>query len=239
MYNGCISVREESSVTGTFINVGTVLAGSLIGLACGRRLPERLTGPLMQAVAMFTLVVGLKMALGAGQPILVLLCLVSGAVAGELLRLEDRLEAVGRALEARLDAGGAPGRFTRGFVSASLLFCVGPMAILGAFRDGLAGDNSVLVTKAAMDGVASVAMAAGLGFGVACSAVPVLVYQGALTLLSGVAAPLFTAPVVNEMTALGGTMVLAIGLNMLGVVRLKVANLSPGLVFIAIAAALI
>jgi len=214
-------------VTGTFINIAAVAAGGLGGLLLRRRLPARLAETIFQGVGLFTLVLGTRLALGSENALVVLFSLVLGGMAGEALDLEARLDALGRRLEARY--GRKDGDFTKAFVSASLLFCVGPMTILGSIADGLQGDYTILLTKSVMDGLSSVAFASTLGVGVLFSVFTILFYQGGLTLLAGSVRQFMTDPVVRELTATGGLMIVGIGINMLGMARIRVANFLPGL----------
>ncbi len=219
-------------MTGTLINVALVLMGSALGLLIGARLPERLRTTLMSGLGLFTFGLGLQQFLKTANPILVLVSLVLGTLVGESLRIEDRLQALGGWLEARLvrspEAAGS--RFVQGFLTASLLFCVGPMAILGSIQDGLAGDFRLLATKGVMDGIASLTLASTLGVGVMLSALTVLVYQGAITLLAGWAQSILTATMIAELSAAGGLMMIGIAINLLELRRVRVANMLPALV---------
>lgn len=225
---------------GTLANLATVLAGGFAGLLVGNRLPERMVETTMHCVGVATMLVGLQMAWEANTGarfIAVLICLVTGAWIGEALRLDDRLNSLGESLKRRFGSG-SRGDFTRGFVTASLLFCVGPMTVLGALQDGLRGDPTLLLTKSTLDGISAIALTAALGPGVLFSAATILVYQGGLTLAAGVARQFLTDPVVTLLTAAGGLMIVAIGLNILQVAKIRVANMLPGLA-VAVAAGLL
>lgn len=226
---------------GTVINVVAILAGTGVGVLMGARLPKNISDIAMQAMGGVTLLIGMQMALTAQsstQVIIVLLSLVVGSVLGELLNIEGRLTKLGKNLEVRFGAGqpsaaesaGANSNFVRGFVATSLLFCVGPMAVLGAFQDGLQGDASLLLTKSALDGIASIAMAAALGPGTMLSAVSVALYQGLLTALAGSARQIMTDPVVSAITGCGGIMVMGIAINIWNLKNLRVGNMLPALV---------
>lgn len=219
-------------MTGTLINVASIVVGSALGLLIGARLPERLRSTLMAGMGLFTLGLGLQQFVKTANPILVLVSVVLGTLLGEAARLEDRLQGLGAWLEARLtrDSEGASSRFVQGFLTASLLYCVGPMAILGSIQDGLTGDFRLLATKGVMDGIASLTLASTLGAGVLLSALPVFVYQGALTLLAGWAQAVLTPAMIAELTATGGVMMIGIGLNLLEVRRVRVGNMLPALV---------
>lgn len=217
-------------MTGTLINVVTVVVGGGLGLLVGSRLPERSRRTVMDGIGVVTIVLGVEMALKTQNALVVLLSMLFGALVGEWARIEDRLASVGDALKARLRGGGGA-RFTEGFVAASLLFCVGPMAILGSINDGLRGDYSLLAVKSVLDGFAAMAFASTMGVGVLFSTITVLVYQGGITLLAGTAEAVLTAPVVAELTATGGVMVLAIGIRLLDLRDIRVGNFLPALLF--------
>jgi len=251
-------------MTGTLLNVATVLAGGSVGALAGERLPERFRQTVMQAIGLMTLLIGFQMALGTKSAIIVLGSVVLGAVAGEAIRIDDGLTAFGNWVEARVRGRGSgasrrtpdarpltPGTrsgavpatsmagdaekggslFSKGFVTASLIFCVGPMTILGSFQDGLTGVYSTLAVKSVLDGFTALALASSLGWGVVLSSGVVLLYQGALTLGANWAKPFLSDPIINEMTAAGGLLIVGIGLNILGVVRIRVANMLPALLF--------
>jgi len=216
-------------LTGTVINVVAVAVGGGLGLLVGSRLPDRSRRTVMDGLGLVCLVLGIEMALNTQNSLVVLLSMLLGALVGEWARIEDRLASLGDALKARLRGGGA--RFTEGFVAASLLFCVGPMAILGSISDGLRGDYSLLAVKSVLDGFAAMAFASTMGIGVLFSTLSVLVYQGGITLLAGTAEAMLTAPVVAELTATGGVMVLAIGIRLLDLRDIRVGNFLPALLF--------
>lgn len=220
-------------MVGTLINVVTVVAGSGAGLLVGSRLPERIRQTVLSGLGLMTLVIGMSMALQTRNPLLMLASLLLGGVIGELLGLEERLQALGRYLETRVSGHSGEGSaFVKGFVTASLVFCVGPMTILGSIQDGLTGNYTLLAIKATLDGFASLAFSASLGIGVMFAALTVLIYQGALTLGAGLVKAVLTEAMITEMTAVGGTMILGIGLLLLDLKRVRVASFLPGL-FIA------
>ena len=239
-----------AQLSGTLINVATVLLGSLAGLALSGRLPQQTQRTLLQTLGLVTLFIGLDMALaldrvsGGHVPgvILSLLALAAGAVLGEALGTEERLAGLGERLKRRFGGGG---RFTEGFVAASLLFCVGPLTIVGGIQNGLSGDSSTYVLKSVLDGIAALALAGAYGAGVSFSAVTVLLVQGGISLASGGLAgallhgaspeTLRTDPYVLMVTGAGGLMILGIGVNLLlgglGIEerRLRVGSLLPAL----------
>ncbi|HJV08579.1 MAG TPA: DUF554 domain-containing protein [Acidimicrobiales bacterium] len=227
---------------GTVVNVVTVLAGTLVGVVLGNRLPERLRTTVLQAVGLVVLIIGGRDAFGTRNVVFPLVSLILGAVIGEALRIEDRLEALGGAIRRRFetDREGDDARFVEGFVAASLLFCVGPLTILGSIRDGLGGPDhaQLLLVKAALDGAVAVAFASTLGWGVGFSALTVIVVQGTLTLAAGAADQVLTERMVVEMSAAGGIMVIGIGLRLLDIKKVAVGSLLPALVLAPVGVAL-
>jgi len=228
--------------TGTVINVFTVLVGGTLGTLLGNRLPERMRETIMHALGLLTIVIGLQLSFETENVLIILGSLLLGGLLGELLRIENGIDRVGRWLERRTSGEGlskaeaAPGgsptsttTFSHAFLTASLVFCVGPMTILGSIQDGLTGDYTLLAIKSTMDGFASLAFASTLGPGVISSALTVLVYQGALTLGAGWADAVLTDPMVAEMTATGGVLMLALGLGLLQIKKIRVGNLLPAI----------
>ncbi|OGG45924.1 MAG: hypothetical protein A3F84_16975 [Candidatus Handelsmanbacteria bacterium RIFCSPLOWO2_12_FULL_64_10] len=215
-------------MTGTLINAASVLAGSAVGLAAGHRLPERLRETVMKGIGLMTLVIGAQMALKTGNVLIVLGGVLVGGVLGASLRLHDGLDAIGDALQRRFASAG-DGRFSEAFVTSSLVFCVGPMTVMGAIQDGLTGDYHLLAVKATLDGFASLAFAASLGPGVVASTGTVLAFQGALTLFASQLRDALTSRMIEEMTAAGGVLILGIGFNLLRLDRIRVADFLPAL----------
>ena len=229
-------------MTGTFINVGTILLGTLLGSLLGHRLPEGLQHRVLAGLGLATLVLGVDDALAwrHTNALYVIGGVLLGGLAGEALRIEDRLAGLGDALQRRFGtpapagaAAGAHRSLAEGFFVASLLFCVGPLAVLGAIQDGLAGDYDTLATKALLDGFAAIALASSLGVGVGFSAASVLVYQGAITLAAGlfehVLAP--GSEALAALTSAGGILIIGIALKLLDIKDVKVGNFLPALVF--------
>lgn len=216
-------------MTGTFVNVGAVLGGGLVGVFIGARLPEKMRSTVMHGLGLVCLLVGLQMAMKTNNILIVLGALMLGAILGEALRIDEAFHRTGLFLQSALARGGS-GLFAEGFVTASLVFCVGPMAILGSIQDGLSGDYRLLAVKSMLDGFASVAFAASLGWGVLFAAVPVLLYQGTITLFAHMLASVLTDPLVVEMTATGGLIIVGISLRLLDIKELRLANYLPALV---------
>ena len=218
---------------GTIMNAAAIVIGGALGLLLRKRFPERMAKAAIQVMALFTLLVGVKMALQGEDLIMVLVSLAFGAVLGEWIGIEDRLERFGGWAEKRLHLTETSP--ARGFLHASLLFCVGSMAIVGSITDGLKGDYSILATKAMMDGLISIPFATGMGIGVLGSALPVLLYQGGLTLLAKQLQTLVTPVMIRELTSVGGVIVIGIGINILGLQRIRVGNFIPALFVIVLA----
>jgi hypothetical protein len=213
---------------GTIVNTLAVLTGSLLGLLLHKRMPEKFSAIVMQAIGLFTLIVGLNLALKSSQLLIVLIALAGGGLLGQWWDIEQRLERLGQALEERFSKGKSD-KFVTGFVTASLLFCIGPMTVVGCLEDGLRSDHTLLFTKSLMDGISSIALSAATGLGVMFSAATVLVYQGLLTLAALLFRDLLPAVYVDVMSSAGGLLVLGIGLNLAGNLKVKVANLLPAI----------
>lgn len=222
---------------GTWTNVATVVAGSLVGMAIGNRLPERIRQIVFIGLGLMTLGIGVSMVIRGTRPLIIITSIVLGAVIGELINIERQLERFAGWLQTRVKVGGDT--FIRGFVTASLLFCVGPMTVVGSIQDGLSGDSTILVTKAIMDGFGSVALAATTGVGVLFAAVTVLVVQGGLTLLGKSLAVLAEPEALNQLTGVGGLLIIGLAIRMLGIKDIRVGNLLPALVIVAILVVLV
>lgn len=209
--------------------------GTVIGQFAGRRLPERFHQTLMQAIGLITIALGILDLQKTENALVMLGSLLAGGLIGELLRIEDGIAALGQWAQKRLGEGGE-GDFGKAFVTTSLLFCVGPLTVLGSFEAGLEGDYSKLLVKSVMDGISSLVFSTALGWGVALSAATVLVVQGALTLGAGLLRPLLTQPMIMEMTATGGLMLIGLGANLLGIAKVRTASFLPSLLVAVFAA---
>jgi hypothetical protein len=223
---------------GTLINTVTVLIGGTLGTLLGHRFPERMQETILASLGLFTLIIGIDSALVSGNVLIVLGSLLIGALIGEGLHIESRLENFGKWLRDKLVRDhneGEGARFVEGFVTASLIFCVGPLTIQGAIEDGLMGDYTKLAIKAIMDGFAAMAFATTLGPGVIASVIVILIFQGGISLLASLSSNVFTEPMITELTATGGVVLLAIGLRLLDLKRIRAANLLPA-IFVAPAA---
>lgn len=229
---------------GTIVNSAAIIAGGAVGMLAKSGLPERYRETIMQALGLAVLIIGLSGCLqgiflinSAGTldrrfVMLMIFSLVIGGLLGEFMNIEQKLEKTGQWIQARI--GGAGGNFSEGFVSASLLYCVGAMAIVGSLEDGLTGSTSTLFAKAVLDGVSAVILGAAMGIGVAFSAIPVFIYQGAITLLAGLIKPWLTGIVILQTSLVGSVLIMAIGFNLLGIKKFKAGNLLPA-VFIPLA----
>lgn len=214
------------------VNTATVLLGSAIGLLFRNRIKERFTQAVLSALALVTILIGLDSALDTADILCVILCMAVGTLIGEWLKIDDRIEGAGEFLKSRLLRGeNTENRFTEGFVTACIVFCVGSMTIVGSLESGIHGNHSIIYAKSALDFVSSMMFAAVMGWGVPFAALFVLVFQGSLTLLAGALSPFLSTAVVTEMSAIGGTILVGMGINMLSVSpqRIRVANMLPAI----------
>ena len=217
-----------------FVNVAAVLLGSAIGLLFRNKIKENFTRTMISALALVTLLIGIQSALGMNDLMCVIVCMILGTLLGELLRIDDGIEGAGDFIKKKVFRGRCENsRFTEAFVTASVVFCVGSMTITGSLEAGINGNNDIIFAKSALDFVFSMMFAAGTGIGVIFSALSVLVFQGILTLLAGVVAPFLSTEAVAEMSAVGGVILVGMGLNMLELSpkRIKVANMLPAIFF--------
>lgn len=218
-----------SNMSGVFANVATVIVGSLVGILFKKAIPKSLSDILMQGLGLCTLFIGVQGAMKGQNTLIMILSVVIGTVIGTLLKLDDRLNRLGSYLEARFKKGDGGPSLAQGFVTSSLVFCVGAMTIVGSLNAGLYGDNKMLYTKSLLDLVSSCVFASTLGFGVTLSALFVLVFQGLLVLIAGFAAPLFSDVLIAEMTCAGSILIIGIGMNLIGCAKIKVMNMLPSM----------
>ena len=218
------------------INSVLIVIGCLLGLTFKNIISDRFTKTLTSALALCILGIGISGLVGTADTMCVIICMIIGTLIGEAIDIERRLESVGDFLKGKLLCSKENSPFTEGFVSASLLFCVGAMAITGSIEAGLNQNYSIILSKGVLDGVISISFAASLGIGVAFSAIPVLLYQGGITLLAAIVGPYLSAEVINEISSVGGALIVAIGINMLGLgkEKIKIGNMLPS-VFLPIA----
>ena len=220
-------------MTGTFINVAAILIGGTIGLIFGSRIPEKFKSTVIAGMGLFTAAMGLQMFFKSENQLIVLGALIIGAMLGEWIGIEDWLQTLGQSLEKRFSRDtetGSGSKFVRGFMVSSLLFCIGPMAILGSIQDGLTGDYKLLAVKSTLDGFASIAFASTLGVGVMFSSIIILIYQGGISLLANQLSAIVTDPMMAEMTATGGVILMGVAINnLLELKSIRVGNFLPSL----------
>lgn len=219
-------------MTGTIINVIAIIVGSILGLLFGARLSDQLKSTIISGLGLFLLAMGLQMFLKTENSLVVLGALLFGTLLGEWWRIEDGLHRLGEFLESRFSRqeGDGSSRFVRGFMTASLLFCIGPVAILGSIQNGLTGDYNLLVVKSVIDGFASIAFASTLGIGVAFSSLIIFFYQGGISLMAAQLNAVVTTSMMNELTATGGILLIGIGIsNLLELKKIRVGNMLPAL----------
>jgi len=215
---------------GTIINILTVFLGGSLGALIGENFNRKVRDTLLYAIGIFTLSIGFSYSFKTKNVLIPLFSILLGGLIGESIDIEQQLEKLAERVKKRI--GSSDIRFSEGFVAASLLFCVGPMSILGSITDGLSGDYKILALKAVLDGFAGMALAASLGWGVVFSIVTIFFYQGGLTFVGYLLGNIFTRPMINEMTAAGGILIVGIGLMLLEIKKIRLANLLPG-IFIA------
>jgi hypothetical protein len=222
---------------GTLMNAAAIVAGGTVGQCLKKGIKDRYKTTIMQAISLSVILIGIRSALNATDLLEVIVCMAVGGLLGEVLRIEDKIEALGAYAEKRFSRSG-DGGFSKGFVTASLVFCVGSMAIVGSLESGLSGNHDTLFAKSLLDGITSVVFASTFGTGVIFSALPVLVYQGAITMGASLLKPFLTPEVIAQMSGVGGLLIAAIGINMLNVARIKVGNMLPA-IFMPLAAFMI
>ena len=218
---------------GTIINAAAVIAGSSIGLAFKKALSDKYTTIYFQAVGLFTLILGMQMSLKMSAPLIVALSLITGGMFGEFCRLEERMNSLGDSLKTRFKIGNE--KFTEGLVTAFLLFCMGSMSILGPVEEGLTGKISELLkAKSLLDGFSSFLLASALGIGVLFSVIPLVIYQGGITLIVSLIGKDIPDNYINEITVVGGILLIGLALDILNIKKLRIMNLLPALIFICI-----
>ena len=220
-------------MTGTIINSIAILIGGALGLFFGSRLPERLKSTIIAGMGLFTAAIGIQMFFETENSLIVLGALLIGALLGEWWKIEDRMQNLGSVLEERFTPDpetASESKFARGFLTASLLFCTGPIAILGSIQDGLAGNYELLVVKSILDGFVSLAFASTLGIGVLFSSPVILIYQGSISLLAVQLNAFFTTPMLNELTATGGVILIGLAISsLLKIKKIRTGNFLPAL----------
>ena len=229
-------IETLSAFSGVLVNTLTVIIGSTVGLLLKKQIPEKLTNAVMTAIGLCTIAIGVTGVIKGENQLVMIISLVFGTIVGTLIDIDGKLSRLGdkfqnkRAKNGNVHSDNA--NFSQGFVTASLLFCVGAMTIVGSMNAGISGDNQMLYTKSVLDLISSSMLAASLGFGVFCASGFVLVFQGALVALAMALGSFLNDFAVNELICAGSVMITALGLNLIGVTKIKVANLLPGLVFV-------
>ena len=220
-----------------FVNMAAVIAGSLAGILLRNKINKKLLDALVVGLALCTMLIGIQSAIGTRDQLCVIVCMVLGIVIGEVLRIDDGIEHAGDWIKRKLLRGRAAGsRFTEGFISACVLFCVGSMTIMGSLEAGISHNYSIIFAKSTLDLVSSIAFGAAMGLGVTFSALFILLFQGGLTLLAGLVGNYLSSAVVTEMSAVGGVILIGMAINMLGLTkeRIRIANMLPA-IFLPIA----
>ena len=213
---------------GTIVNCITVIIGSLVGVLCKKGISQRFSNAIMQGLGLCVLYIGISGTLEGQNVLVAILSMASGAIIGEALDLDSRLDRLGKRLE-KATGGQGDGSIARGFVAASLLFCVGAMSIVGSIQGGLSGNHETIFAKSLIDGIAAIVLASTMGIGVIFSALFILVYQGGIALCAGFVAPILTDAIIAEMTCVGSLLIAGLAFNMLGITKLKVMNFVPAI----------
>lgn len=214
---------------GTIVNVGAITAGATLGMFFKKGISEKMQDTITMGMGLVVVLIGLKTAWQTQNEVILIISIAVGTLVGELLKIEEGLAKVGLWLESKV--GGHEGSVAKAFVSTSLIYCVGAMAIMGAIEDGLTGNPQILFAKSAIDGIMAIVFASTLGIGVLFSTIPVFIYQGLITLFAGYLKTILSEAMIAEMNAVGGLLILAIGINILGLKKIKVGNMLPAIVF--------
>lgn len=215
---------------GTLVNAAAVIAGGALGLLLKKNMPKRVTTIYFQAIGLFTLSIGITMILKMDNILIVVGSLALGSLAGEWLNLENAVERMSNYLKRKFRIGSE--RFSEGLITSFLMFCIGAMTIVGAINEGTGGSSEVLFTKSMMDGFSSVILASAFGVGVIVSAVPLLIFQGSITLLAMLAGSFFTPDIINGLTSIGGILLIGLGINILEIKKLRITNMLPSLLVV-------
>jgi uncharacterized protein len=233
IHGSALRRRIGTAMIGTLVNTAAIMAGGIIGLLLKKGILPRYKTTVMQAIGLSVILVGVQSALKATDLLGVIICMSVGSLLGEALGIEERIERLGAYAEKLLTKRGfnrsGNGGFSKGFVTASLVFCVGSMAIVGSLESGLSGNHATLFAKSLLDGITSIVFASTFGSGVILSAIPVLIYQGTITMGATLLKPFLTADVIAQMSGVGGLLIAAIGSNMLQLTRINVGNMLPAI----------
>ena len=213
---------------GTIVNSIAIIIGALLGIIIKKGIKEKYKSTIMDGIGLSIMIIGIMGGIKTDNIVLIIASIVVGSIIGEIIDIDYKLEKLGHNMERKFGKGDS--NFSKGFVTASLVYCIGAMAIVGALESGLTGNHETLFAKSILDGITAILFASTFGIGVAFSAIPVFIYQGIITLLANSAKDLLTVNVINEMSAVGGILILAIGINLLGIKKIKVANMLPSII---------
>ncbi|MBC8587658.1 DUF554 domain-containing protein [Paratissierella segnis] len=213
---------------GTIVNSIAIILGALLGIIIKKGIKEKYKSTIMDGIGLSIMIIGIMGGIKTDNIVLIIASIVVGSIIGEIIDIDYKLEKLGHNMEMKFGKGDS--NFSKGFVTASLVYCIGAMAIVGALESGLTGNHETLFAKSILDGITAILFASTFGIGVAFSAIPVFIYQGIITLLANSAKDLLTVNVINEMSAVGGILILAIGINLLGIKKIKVANMLPSII---------
>ncbi len=219
---------------GTLVNCTAIIFGCILGLILKEHFPLRIGSILFQGIGLVTLLLGVQMAIQANDILLIILSLVIGGIIGEAIDVEKRLDNAGENIKSFFKHIKEKEKFTEGFITASLLYCVGSMAVMGAIEEGISGNPDILIAKSVLDGISSIIFTASLGIGVLFSTIPVLIYQGTITKIAFLAKNWITTDIINEMTAVGGILIIGLSFGILEIKKIRIANLLPSLLMITI-----
>jgi uncharacterized membrane protein YqgA involved in biofilm formation len=218
---------------GTLVNFCTVIIGSLIGLKIKNKLPKRIIKTVMQAIGLFTIFIGIYMVIKTSNILIIIISIFIGSIIGELINIEKYINKFGEKLKNKISIKNE--KFSEGFITAFLLYCIGSMTIIGAIEEGLLGRTSnILISKSILDGFSSIILASSMGIGVLFSAFPLLVFQGGLTIFAGSIKDIFNVIIINETTAVGGLILIGLGINILEIKKINVINMLPSLIIVII-----
>ena len=223
---------------GTIVNSLAIISGCIIGMILKGHFPKRISAILFQGIGLVTLVIGMQMAIKAQEIILIILSVVFGGIIGEVIDIEKRLDRWGEKIKLIFKQQKGKEKFTEGFITASLLYCVGSMAVMGAIEEGINGNPDILLAKSALDGISSIIFTASFGIGVLFSTIPVFLYQGTIIQVAILVKNWITVDMINEMTAVGGILILGLALGILEIKKLKIANLLPSLLIVLLLTAI-
>lgn len=219
---------------GTILNCIAIIFGCVLGLILKDRFPNRISNILIQGIGLISLTLGIQMAIKANDVLMIILSLVMGGIIGETVDIEKRLDNIGVKIKSLFKHVKGKEKFTEGFITTSLLYCVGSMAVMGAIEEGISGNPHILIAKSALDGISSIIFSASLGIGVLFSTIPVFLYQGAITKIAHLVKNWVTTDIITEMTAVGGILIIGLSLDILEIKKIKIANLLPSLLIIII-----